>query len=102
MEKIILETEPSLPSHRYLAREEAERLRLASLRGVKPAELIQIVRGDLDAIAHKALHKDPDQRYVSAEAFIADLERYSKGLPVDRKSTRLNYRDRKLDRKSVV
>src|SRR5690625_1463138 len=50
MEKIILETEPSLPSHRYLAREEAERLRLASLRGVKPAELIQIVRGDRKSV----------------------------------------------------
>lgn len=96
VEKIILEAEPSLPSRRYLAREEAERLRLASLRGVKPAELIQIVRGDLDAIAHKALHKDPDQRYVSAEAFIADLERYSKGLPVQAQADTLSYRARKF------
>jgi serine/threonine protein kinase len=38
--------------------------------------------GDLDTIILKALRKEPNQRYVSAEQFSADIQRYLDGRPV--------------------
>jgi serine/threonine protein kinase len=38
--------------------------------------------GDLDTIILKALRKEPDQRYVSAEQFSADIQRYLDRRPV--------------------
>lgn len=38
--------------------------------------------GDLDAVILKALRKDPSQRYVSAEQFSADIQRYLDRRPV--------------------
>src|SRR5262249_51574095 len=40
------------------------------------------LRGDLDTIVLKAMHKDPERRYNSAEQFSEDLRRYLDGLPV--------------------
>src|SRR5450631_1434429 len=38
--------------------------------------------GDLDNIALKALEKDPQRRYASAEEFSQDIRRYLEGRPV--------------------
>jgi serine/threonine protein kinase/tetratricopeptide (TPR) repeat protein len=66
LEQAILEGEPVPPSQASgLARATARRL-----------------RGDLDNIVLKALAKDPAQRYASADAFAADLQRHLDGLPV--------------------
>lgn len=40
------------------------------------------LRGDLDAIVLKALRKEPEQRYASAQAFRDDIERHLTGMPV--------------------
>lgn len=40
------------------------------------------LKGDLDNIVLKAMHKDPDQRYASVQEFNDDLLRYLDGLPV--------------------
>ena len=47
-----------------------------------PAELARALTGDLDAILAKALATDPADRYTSAEAFAADLGRYSRLEPI--------------------
>jgi serine/threonine protein kinase len=41
-----------------------------------------LLRGDLDAIALKALRHDPLQRYATAEALLDDLRRWRAGEPV--------------------
>lgn len=66
LEQAILETEPVPPS---------------KAPGLAPATARRL-RGDLDNIALKALSKDPAQRYASADAFAADLQRHLDGLPV--------------------
>ncbi|HEY6037077.1 MAG TPA: serine/threonine-protein kinase, partial [Kofleriaceae bacterium] len=38
--------------------------------------------GDLDAITHKALAKDPAERYQSVAALAGDVERFREGMPV--------------------
>ncbi|MEM7502191.1 MAG: serine/threonine-protein kinase [Pseudomonadota bacterium] len=59
----------------------------------------QAVRGDLDAIVNKAMHVDPVQRYSSAEAMTADLQRCLEGQPVLAQPDSLPYRLDKLHRR---
>lgn len=57
------------------------------------------IRGDLDRIILKALRKDPERRYRSMEALIADLDRYRSGQPITARPATLSYRAKKfLDR----
>lgn len=51
---------------------------LRELMAVAP----EVVDADLSAIYEKAAHTDPAQRYQSASALIADLDRYRQGEPV--------------------
>ena len=50
------------------------------------------LRGDLDTIVLKALRKEPDRRYLSAQAFSDDLQRYLDGQPVAARGDGLTYR----------
>jgi eukaryotic-like serine/threonine-protein kinase len=54
------------------------------------------LRGDLDAIVLKALAKDPDARYASAEQLAEDLGRFTTGLPVTAREPSAVYLLRKL------
>ena len=54
----------------------------AQRRGARPAQLRRMLAGDLDAIVGKALKKDAAERYQSAEALAADLERWLRFEPV--------------------
>ncbi len=57
------------------------------------------LRGDLDTITARALHKEPDRRYPSAERFRDDIECYLKGLPVSARPDTLPYRTGKYLRR---
>jgi non-specific serine/threonine protein kinase/serine/threonine-protein kinase len=54
---------------------------------------------DLDAIVAKAMRKDPQQRYASAEEFSSDIRRALKGLPVSAHRGSLRYRAGKFVRR---
>jgi eukaryotic-like serine/threonine-protein kinase len=53
---------------------------------VPPSRLRPEVPHELDAVVMRALAKDPDQRYASAEEMDADLARVARGLSVSRKT----------------
>jgi serine/threonine protein kinase/Flp pilus assembly protein TadD len=55
----------------------------SAARGTAPEKLARQLRGDLDAIALKALAKDPAKRYPTAAALGADLGRYLDGKPIE-------------------
>ncbi|MEM6289259.1 MAG: serine/threonine-protein kinase, partial [Bacteroidota bacterium] len=57
------------------------------------------LRGDLDTVVLKALAKEPDRRYASAEALADDLRRYLGGLPVRARPDTWGYRARKFVRR---
>ena len=60
------------------------------------------LRGDLDTMVMKALAKEPERRYASAEAFADDLQRYLDGLPVRARPDTWRYRAAKFTRRHRV
>ena len=52
--------------------------------------------GDLDNIVLKALRKEPERRYSSAENFAEDIKRYLRGLPVTARPNTFSYRTEKF------
>ena len=61
--------------------------------------LARKLRGDLDAIAHKALRPEPAARYVSAEALADDVRRYLAHAPVTARGDAFGYRLRRFLRR---
>ncbi len=59
---------------------------------VVAGEHARALRGDLDTIVMKALAKEPQRRYPSAEARAADLRRYLAGQPVEARPATAGYR----------
>jgi tetratricopeptide (TPR) repeat protein len=57
---------------------------------------------DVDAIVMKAIRKEPEQRYASVDALIADIEAYLEGRPVAARQGTLRYRALKMVRRNKV
>lgn len=55
-----------------------------------------VLKGDLDNIVLKALRKEPDRRYISADSFAEDLKRYVDGMPVTARPHTFSYRAEKF------
>ncbi|CAM2063822.1 Non-specific serine/threonine protein kinase [Sulfidibacter corallicola] len=64
---------------------------IAEKRGTTLHQLRRTLQGDLEAITAKALRKEPDRRYPSAQALAEDIRRYLKGLPVQARQGRRLY-----------
>lgn len=64
----------------------------AAARGTTAEKLARELRGDLDAIALKALAKEPAKRYPSVAALAKDLQRYLHARPIEALPTRLTDR----------
>lgn len=65
---------------------------IAARRGVSVARLRRALRGDLDNVILKALHKDPERRYALAQALSQDIERHLDRRPVTARPDSLAYR----------
>ena len=63
-------------------RTEPSRVPAATARSLTPAKLRRRLRGDLDAIALKALQPEPEQRYQSVEQLVSDVRRHLLGATV--------------------
>ncbi len=72
--RIIREDEPQTPSARISGSNTLPAI--AAHRHIEPARLSRLVRGELDWIVMKALEKDRNRRYETANAFAADLLHY--------------------------
>jgi non-specific serine/threonine protein kinase/serine/threonine-protein kinase len=77
----IREEDPPAPSARLAAAGEAA-VAAAASRGTTISELVREVRGDLDAIATKALEKERSRRYGSPAELAADIGRHLRSEPV--------------------
>src|SRR5262249_38419959 len=80
MLRVIREQEPTRPSTKLSTAEGLPTL--AANRGMEPAKLTRLLRGELDWIVLKALEKDRNRRYETANSFAMDLQRYLADEPV--------------------
>ena len=69
---------------------------ISEARAIRPEELPRCLRGDLDTIVMKAIRKEPEQRYVSAEDFSKDIGRHLAGMPIEAREPSVLYRGGKF------
>lgn len=60
----------------------------------------RLLRGDLDVITMKALRKEPERRYGSAQELSEDVHRYLRGLPIQARADSLRYRIAKFTQRN--
>jgi serine/threonine-protein kinase len=109
VERVVCETDPEPPSvavartvevgHADGSRETITPERVSEARGTDAERLRRRLRGDLDTIVLKALHKNPARRYASADALLEELGRYRAGLPVQARPDSQLYRAGKFVRR---
>jgi non-specific serine/threonine protein kinase/serine/threonine-protein kinase len=97
MLRIIRTEEPPKPSTRISTTEELPSI--AANRGLEPRKLSGLLRGELDWIVMKALEKDRNRRYESANGFALDIQRYLADETVQACPPSAGYRLRKLARR---
>ncbi|MGO9922542.1 MAG: protein kinase domain-containing protein [Isosphaeraceae bacterium] len=98
MRRIIKEEEPPTPSRRLSSARELDTI--ATARQTEPAKLAKLVRGELDWIVMKALEKDRNRRYQTANGFARDIQRYLADEPVEACPPTAGYRLYKFARKN--
>ncbi len=98
MLRVIREQEPSKPSTKLSTAEGLPTL--AANRGTEPAKLAKLVRGELDWIVMKALEKNRNRRYETANGFAMDVQRYLADEPVQACPPSAGYRLRKFARRN--
>jgi WD40 repeat protein/serine/threonine protein kinase len=96
--RLIREEEPPKPSTRLSASGVALAA-ISAQRQTEPAKLTRLVRGELDWIVMKALEKDRNRRYESANGLARDVERYLHDEPVEACPPTAGYKLRKFARK---
>jgi WD40 repeat protein len=99
--RIIREEEPPRPSTRISTLGQAAST-ISTQRKSDPRRLKQLIRGDLDWIVMKALEKDRNRRYETANAFAQDVQRYLADEPVLACPPSAWYRFRKFVRRNKV
>lgn len=95
IQRIIREVEPPRPSTR-LSTNTDTLASVAAHRHTEPRKLGLIVRGELDWIVMKALEKDRQRRYETANGLGMDIRRYLSGEPVLAAPQSTAYRMRKF------
>jgi serine/threonine protein kinase/Flp pilus assembly protein TadD len=81
MRRIIREEEPPKPSTRIGTPGHAATT-VSTMRQSDRKQLSRLIRGELDWIVMKALEKDRNRRYDTANGFVADVQRYLRDEPV--------------------
>ena len=99
MLRIIREEDPPKPSTR-LSESKDSLPSISAQRQTEPAKLTKLVRGELDWIVMKALEKDRNRRYDTANGFAMDVQRYLADEPVQACPPSVTYRLRKFARRN--
>ncbi len=101
IQRIIREVEPPKPSTR-LSNNTDTLASVAAKRSAEPKRLGTIVRGELDWIVMKALEKDRQRRYETANGLAADIRRYLSGEAVQAAPPSTVYRFKKFIKRNRV
>src|SRR5262249_2915546 len=95
--RLIREEDPPPPSTRLSTTDGLPTI--ASKRGLEPQKLRRQIRGELDWIVMKALEKDRNHRYQTANSLAMDLRRYLADEAVQACPPSAGYRLRKFVRR---
>ena len=98
--RVIREEDPPRPSTRLSASDTLPSL--AANRSTDPAKLAGELRDDLDWIVIKAMAKERSERYLTAEALAADIERHLNDLPIEARRPSFIGRARRFVRRHKV
>jgi tetratricopeptide (TPR) repeat protein len=101
LQRIIREVEPPKPSTRLSSNAETI-ASVAAKRQTEPKRLGTIVRGELDWIVMKALEKDRQRRYETANGLAMDIRRYLSGEAVNAAPPSTAYRFKKFVKRNRV
>ncbi len=87
--------------HAFHTYDPAEIARVVCETDVRPPSAAghRHLRGDLDTVVLKAMHKEPSRRYASVTALADDIRRYLEGLPVAARPDTAIYRATKFVRR---
>lgn len=103
IENVIRTTEPKKPStvvQQTETREDGTTTTTPELisrtRRTLPEKLRKRLAGDLDNICLKALRKEPEQRYTSADQLLQDIAAHLSGQPVSARPATVGYRVQKF------
>ncbi|MBN8420259.1 MAG: protein kinase [Verrucomicrobia bacterium] len=94
--RVIVEETPAKPSELLAAMPGDEAAKLAARQQTSPALLAAAMREDLDWIVVKAMQKDRNQRYETANGLAMDVERYLLSEPIVARPNTNRYRLNKL------
>jgi type II secretory pathway component PulM len=97
MLRLIREQEAPTPSSRLSSSDNTPSV--AANRQMEPAKLGRFVKGELDWIVMKALAKERDRRYETANGFARDIERFLNHEPVQAGPPSAAYRIKKFLRR---
>ena len=100
MRRTLREREPQRPSNRVAELDADELTQTAIHRRLEPPRLRLLLKGDLDWIVMKALEKDRNRRYQTANALAMDVQRYLNDEPVLARPPSRLYRFQKLVRRN--
>ncbi len=98
MQRVLREVMPQKPSTR-LSTAKVSATALAQSRGMSLGSLQKALKNQLDWIVLKAMEKDRDRRYETANALAADLQRYLQQEPLQAGPPSTSYRLRLLAKK---
>ncbi len=104
LERVVCDVEPRRPSQMVGRSGTAPSgsLRLDPFGRAQAEKLARRLAGDLDTIVMKALRKEPERRYASAEQLLEDVQRHLSGVPVLARPNTPSYRLSKFVRRHRV
>ena len=88
------EVDPPRPSTKLSTAEALPNI--AANRSIEPARLAKLLHGELDWVVMKALEKDRNQRYDTANGFARDIQRYLADEVVEARPPSRGYRLKKF------
>jgi len=102
LRRTLREQEPARPSAMVTTMLGSELLATAERRRSEPVKLITALSGDLDWIVMKALEKDRQRRYQTANGMAMEVQRYLANEPVLARPPGRVYRFQKLVRRNKI
>jgi eukaryotic-like serine/threonine-protein kinase len=100
MLRMVREVDPPRPSTKLSTAEALPNI--AANRSIEPSRLSKLLQGELEWVVMKALEKDRDRRYETANGFARDVQRYLADEVVEARPPSRRYRLKKFVKRNKI